>query len=199
MDAAVGEDGSRPAPPTGARLRAAAGPHRGGGLDADSQLVQEQVAEALGRGYLVNALSSREIVEVYQVRRLLELEAARLACGRHTPVMVARLQGLIEEMVAADPGDTSLLFELNRRFHRTLLEPCDNQQLLKMLDTLWDHPVNRRITRSYVREAGSPQTMIDEHRALLAAAADGDEELLLALTSDHLRTGYDEASQSVSG
>lgn len=192
-----------------------------GDLAEDSQLVQEQVAESLGvsrtpvrdalnrlaheglvtwnpgHGYLVNGLTSREIREVYQVRRTLELEAARLACGRHDAVLLARLNALIEEMAAADPKDSAVQFELNRRFHRTLVEPCDNHLLLKMLDTLWDHPVNRRITRSYLQEAGSTEAMIGEHRELLAAAAASNEALLIELTSHHLMTGYDDATQAI--
>ena len=192
-----------------------------GELAEDSQLVQEQVAEALGvsrtpvrdalnrlaheglvtwnpgRGYLVNGLTNREIREVYEVRRTLEVEATRLACGRHDPVLLARLATLIEEMAAADPKDPVVHFELNRRFHRTLVEPCDNHLLLKMLDTLWDHPINRRITRSYLQEAGSSETMVAEHRQLLAAAAAADEALLMELTSHHLMTGYDEATQAL--
>lgn len=192
-----------------------------GELAEDVQLVQEQVAESLGvsrtpvrdalnrlaheglvtwnpgRGYLVNGLSTREVREIYQVRRLLEVEATRLACGQHGTAVLARLAALIEDMAAADPQDAVVQFDLNRQFHRTLVEPCDNHVLLKMLDTLWDHPVNRRITRSYLLEAGSSEAMIDEHRELLAAAAEGSESKLLDLTAHHLMTGYDDAMHAL--
>lgn len=192
-----------------------------GELPEDSQLIQEQVAESLGvsrtpvrdalnrlaleglvtwnpgRGYLVNGLTNREIGEVYQVRRILELEATRLACGKHTGLMIARLHSLIDEMAAADPHDPAAHFDLNRGFHRALVEPCDNLLLLKMLDTLWDHPVNRRITRSYLQEAGSADAMVSEHRALLAAAEATDEAQLLALAELHLSSGYDEAAHAL--
>lgn len=194
-----------------------------GELTEDAQLVQEQVAESLGvsrtpvrdalnrlaheglvtwnpgRGYLVNGLTNREIREVHGVRRTLELEATRLACGRHSPVLLAQLAALIEEMRAADSKDPAVQFELNRRFHRSLVEPCDNHLLLKMLDTLWDHPINRRITRSYLQEAGSSDAMIAEHEQLLVAAKAADEPQLLKLTSHHLVTGYDEATNALYG
>lgn len=194
-----------------------------GELPGDSKIVQEQVADSLGvsrtpvrealnrlaheglvtwlpgGGYLVNELSSREIVEVYQVRRTLEVEATQLASGRHGAVHLAQLTALIEEMAVADPADSAAQFELNRRFHRALVAPCDNALLLKILDTLWDHPVNRRITRSYVSDAGNVGLMIADHRALAAAAAAGDEERLVELTRHHLSTGYDEALQATTG
>jgi DNA-binding GntR family transcriptional regulator len=192
-----------------------------GELAADAQLIQEQVAESLGvsrtpvrdalnrlaheglvtwlpgRGYLVNPLTPKDVTEVYQVRRILETEAARLACGRHDAVSLARLGNLIDQMAASDADDTAAMFDLNHQFHRALVQPCDNELLLKMLDTLWDHPVNRRITRSYLHTAGSAQAMLDEHRELLAAAADADEERLVALTAEHLLSGYDEAARDV--
>lgn len=191
-----------------------------GELAEDSHLVQEQVAEALGvsrtplrdalnrlaheglvtwipgTGYVVNGLAEQDIVEVYQVRSNLEVMATRLAVGKHAPALISRLNTLIEEMAAADPEDASRQFELNRQFHRTIVEPCNNRLLLKMLDGLWDHPVNRRITRSYVHDAANVELMVKEHRDMLAAAADADEERLVALTEHHLSSGYDEALHS---
>lgn len=193
-----------------------------GTLQADAQLVQEQIAEALGvsrtpvrdalqrltheglvtwnpgRGYLVNELTGREVIEVYEVRRLLELEAARLSAGRHDSVIASRLTSLIEEMAATPSDDVAAQFDLNRKFHRALVEPCNNRLLLKMLDTLWDHPINRRITRSYLQQAGSAEAMIAEHRELVAAALSGDDKVLTGLVKAHLSSGYDEAVQAVS-
>lgn len=194
-----------------------------GELAEDAQLVQEQVAEALGvsrtpvrdglnqlaheglvtwipgRGYLVNALSERDVVEVFQARRLLEVEAARLAYGKHDQALISRLNALIEDMAATADDDITRLFELNRSFHRTLVEPCGNSLLLKMLDTLWDHPVNRRITGSYMAAAGTAAEMIGEHRDLLAAAAGTDEARFLDLVAHHITTGYDDAARAVTG
>lgn len=192
-----------------------------GELAADSQLVQEQVAESMGvsrtpvrdalnrlvheglvtwlpgQGYLINGLTDQEIVEVFQVRRALEMEATRLAAGRHDAAAISRLRALIEEMAVADPEDAALLFDLNRRFHRALVTPCGNKLLLNMLDTLWNHPVNRRITRSYLHGAGSSARMIEEHRELLEAAATHEGERMLALTEHHLTTGYGETSPAI--
>lgn len=188
-----------------------------GELAAESQLVQEQLAESLGvsrtpvrdglnrlaheglvtwvpgGGYVVNELTRQDIVEVYQVRLNLELLATRLSHGRHDAASLSRLNTLIEEMAAADPRDAARQFELNRRFHRALIEPCENSLLLKMLDNLWDHPVNRRITRSYVHDPANVGLMVQEHREMLAAAADADVDRLLELSEHHMSTGYTEA------
>jgi len=187
-----------------------------GALAADVPLVQEQVAEKLGvsrtpvrdalnrlahenlvtwlpgSGYIVNALQPHEITDVYQVRQSLETLALRLACGRHDQAQLARLTAVIEDMAAADPADSAAQFELNRQFHMSLSEPCGNALLLRMINALWDHPVNRRITRSYVHDAANVSLMVGEHRAILEAARAADPELLVRLATEHMYTGYGE-------
>ncbi len=186
-----------------------------GGLVPGTSLVQEQIAErlgvsrtpvreALGRlvheglaewvaggGYVVRDLGDQQITEVHQVRQTLESLALRLASGRFTRLQLARLEALVEEMAATPPGEVAAHFDLNRRFHRGLVEPCANALLVTMIDQLWDHPVNRRITRSYVlTDPANVERMVREHRALLAAAAAGDEEELVARYAAHVRDGY---------
>lgn len=194
-----------------------------GGLAADTPLVQEQVAERLGvsrtpvrdalnrlahenlvtwqpgSGYLVNALQSNDIAEVYQVRQSLETLALRLACGNHNQAQLTRITAVIEDMAAADPSDAAAQFDLNRTFHMSLVEPCGNALLLRMIDMLWDHPVNRRITRSYVHDTGNVPLMVSEHSALLDAARAGDEQHLIDLATQHMYTGYRETLPEDSG
>jgi DNA-binding GntR family transcriptional regulator len=194
-----------------------------GELAADTALVQEQVAERLGvsrtpvrdalnrlahenlvtwlpgNGYIVNALQPDDIAEVYQVRQSLETLALRLACGHHNQAQLTRLAATIEDMTAADPADAATQFELNRTFHMSLVEPCGNALLLRLIDTLWNHPVNRRITRSYVHDAGNVALMVSEHEALLDAARTGNEERLISLATQHMYTGYQETLPEDSG
>ena len=188
-----------------------------GGLLPGDKLVQEQLAAELGvsrtpvrealtalsreglvravhgSGYVVSELSDEDITEVSQVRERLETMALELACGRLTGLQRVRVEAAIEEMVEADPADAALQFDLNRRFHQAIIAPCPNQFLLSTIDQLWDHPVNRRITRSYIKGDDDVTTMIKEHRELLQASLDGDPGRLLELATEHMRAGYDHA------
>lgn len=179
-----------------------------------SQLVQEQLADDLGisrtpirdalnrltqeglvtwrpgLGYVVNDLSDEEIIHVHQVRERLESLALELACGRLDRVQEARVRLLIEEMVAADPSDAKAQYDLNRRFHQAIIEPCGNPLLLSILDQLWDNPLSRRITRSYIHDEKNVRRMIDEHREILQASLDDDRERLLRLALEHMTEGY---------
>ncbi len=190
-----------------------------GRYPAGSQLVQEQVAdelgvsrtpvrEALGRlaaeglvawvprsGYTVNALTDADITDVFEVRQSLELLALRQACGQLSRIQAARVRVLIAEMDAADPSDASAQFELNRRFHQAMTEPCRNRYLLGLLDQLWGNPVSRRITGSYLHDAGSVARMVAEHEQILQASLDDDLETLLRLAEQHMSDGYADARQ----
>jgi DNA-binding GntR family transcriptional regulator len=123
------------------------------------------VLPLVGSGFFVRRLSDSEITEVAQVRENLKLMALRLACGKHSRVQLAGLTTLIEEMAAADPTDFAAHFQLNRRFHRALIEPCGNNLLVGMIDQLWDHPINRRITRFYLlRDPSNVDAMVQQPR-----------------------------------
>lgn len=162
--------------------------------DALNRLTQEGLATwRPGLGYVVNDLSDEEIVHVHQVRERLEGLALELACGRLDRVQVARVRLLIAEMVAADPKDAKAQYELNRRFHQTLVEPCGNSLLLSLLDQLWDNPLSRRITRSYIHDEKNVGRMIAEHEQILQASLDGDLDRLLRLAKDHMQEGYEDS------
>jgi DNA-binding GntR family transcriptional regulator len=188
-----------------------------GELDADQQLVQKDLAEMLGvsrtpvrdalnrltheglvtyvpgTGHIVNGLTAQDVIDIYQVRYTLETLAVRMAAGRHSSAELARLRSLIEEMAAEADGTASRYFDLNREFHVALIAPCGNRMLMQLVNTLWDHPVNRRITRSYVREPTNVDKMIAEHRELLDVAATGDADQLAQLISGHMEVGYGDA------
>lgn len=188
-----------------------------GAYAADAQLVQEQLAdelgvsrtpvrEALGRlaaeglvawvprsGYTVNALTDSDITEVFEVRRSLEVLALRQSCGALSRTQAATVRLLIAQMADADPADAAVQFELNRRFHQAMTEPCPNRYLLLLLDQLWNNPVSRRITGSYIHDAANVTRMISEHERLLQASLDNDAETLVRLATQHMTQGYGDA------
>lgn len=161
--------------------------------DALNRLAQEGLVTSVhGSGYLVNDLTDQDITDVFQVRERLEVMALRMSCGKLDRVQVARIRTLIEEMAAADPTDAGAQFELNRRFHQAMIEPCGNRFLLMVLDQLWDHPVSRRITRSYIHDAENVSLMIGEHQQILQASLDADAGRLVELSTTHMTAGYGE-------
>ncbi|MFF9479417.1 GntR family transcriptional regulator [Streptomyces sp. NPDC014733] len=178
-------------------------------LPPETQLVQGQVADALevsrtpvrdalnrltherlvtwtpGHGHVVNEVRAQDIRYVYQVREPLEALAARQSAGRHSAVQISRLNALVEEMALIDPADCDAQFSLNRRFHMSLFEPCENFVLLQMIESLWDHPLTLRITRSYEHNADAVADAVATHRDIVHAAREGDPDRLAELMTAH--------------
>lgn len=155
--------------------------------DALTRLTHEGLATLVpGQGYIVNNLTDQDVAQVYEVRRVLESLAAQQACGMHTPLQLLRLRGLIDESELLDPDDATELFRLSRKFHAGLIEPCPNSYLLGILDSIWAHPIQLRITMTYQQGREHQTKVVADHRRVLQALTDADVNgLTAALTACH--------------
>ncbi|POX48885.1 GntR family transcriptional regulator [Streptomyces sp. Ru71] len=144
------------------------------------------------QGAFVHEPTEEEADQLLTVRTLLEAEAARLAAASADDAGVARLEELCaqgEEAVAADDVDGAVA--LNARFHATIMELAGNAVLADLAAQ-----VDRRVRWYYTpvaRQRGQ-QSWI-EHRALIAAIAEGDEQRATRLMrehTEHTRRSYHE-------
>lgn len=83
-------------------------------------------------GAVVRRLDYPEIMELYEMRSVLEGTAARLAARAASPVELDELQAINAEMAAAG-DDGAALVRLNRQFHRRVLDAARNRYLLKSM------------------------------------------------------------------
>ncbi len=92
-------------------------------LEADG-IVQHQPRV----GAVVRTLGQQEIVELYEMRIVLEKTAATLAAKHASQAEIETLRGLNADMATAahDPGKVAAL---NRQFHRCILDAARNQFL----------------------------------------------------------------------
>jgi DNA-binding GntR family transcriptional regulator len=125
------------------------------------------------RGAFVARLSITDIKEIYLVREVLEETAAQLAVPRLTPQKLAELAALIEKMEGAtQANDYVLLFDLNRAFHFTIYEACNNSLLVQMISGLWDR--SRRYRQLYTHLPQRASQALVEHKDIYAACKAGD-------------------------
>ncbi|MCZ9883061.1 GntR family transcriptional regulator [Arthrobacter sp. B2a2-09] len=148
--------------------------------DALNRLVHEGLATLVpGAGYFATTLTRSAVEEVYEVRKALEIMAIRQCGAKYTNLQLARLELLIAEGAAsADPEE---LFTATRAFHLGLAAPAPNGFLLKTLESVWDNPVQRLISRSYPLDDAKLERVADAHRKILAAARANDLETLIPL------------------
>lgn len=122
-----------------------------------------------GRGYIINQLEETEISDVFDVRYALEALAVQRACGHYTPQQLLRMSSLTEETALIDPSDNLELFRLGQAFHIALVEPAGNSFLLSVLTSIWNHPIQKRITMTYRQGTDYQNKVVDDHRQILEA------------------------------
>ncbi|MFE3856539.1 GntR family transcriptional regulator [Streptomyces griseorubiginosus] len=144
------------------------------------------------QGAFVHEPTDEEADQLLTVRTLLEAEAARLAAANAGSAGIAALEALCvqgEEAVAADDVDAAVA--LNARFHAKVMELAGNAVLAELAGQ-----VDRRVRWYYTpiaRQRGR-QSWI-EHRELIAAIADRDEQRATAVMrqhTEHTRKMYQE-------
>lgn len=92
------------------------------------------VAHLPRQGATIRSLDHAEVVELYEMRAVLEGTAARLATRAASEIEIAELIALNAELAAAPAGAQAR--EVNRQFHRMLLESARNRFLLKSMSAL---------------------------------------------------------------
>ena len=148
------------------------------------------------RGAVVRAVESRDVHEVCQVRRVLECEATRRACGR---ICLAELHALAADIkrltVVARPSGAFIAQAraLDSRLHDLIADCCDNAFLAKELsrlkvlfrafrDVAWEHSGARNDFHRLAEEAR-------EHLAIVEALLAGDARAAARAMARHIHSG----------
>ena len=137
------------------------------------------------RGVRILQTSIHDLEEIFEIRLLLEVPAARRAAGRMAPVEVKGLRGHLASMErAAEAGDVARLWVHDRQFHRALMMASGNRRLAEYVDTLRDMVLVRGVTTA--GRARSLEAIVGEHQAILVCVEAGDAEGTAAALSDHI-------------
>lgn len=125
-------------------------------------------------GAVRRRISRAELLEVLEVRRALEVEAARLAAQRRKPDDVERLRALLAERgVAWEAGDVERFVERDVALHRAIAAASGNPMLSELYED-FSAALPAAIRTSISTEAPE-RDELHLHDALVAAIADGDE------------------------
>ncbi len=146
------------------------------------------------KGYRVSPLlTPTQVADLMHVRRLLEVDAARLAARRiRVPdlMMVEKLlQQILDESACVEVGSWSHGYrqfnQLDKQFHETIVGAAGNQFLLAAYRSLNVHIELGRFYRVF-REMDQEQTCV-EHAAIVQALRDHDAEQAAVAVESHLR------------
>ena len=139
------------------------------------------------RGAVVSELSYREVVEITELRLILEPSALRKAFEFLGEEEFVRAEEVLEEIdLEEDLG--SRWGELNWRFHATLFAPADRPRLLEVIKT--QHTAYERYLRVHLvlSDYEKPQR---EHYKLLELCRQKDLDAASKLLSNHVEDTAD--------
>jgi DNA-binding GntR family transcriptional regulator len=138
------------------------------------------------RGFRVLRRSPEHIAEVFQLRLLLEVPAARHAAARAGPELAGQLRAQLDAMhAAAAAGDEPRVARLDRGFHELMLDVSQNRMLTSIVAGLRDRLL--AVGASTADRSRSLADIAQEHEPILAALAAGDPDAAAAAVACHLR------------
>jgi DNA-binding GntR family transcriptional regulator len=166
-------------------------------LDLGATPAREAALELVARGLLVHeshrgvrvaALDPERARHVYEVRALLEGEAARLSAERADDEAVLHLTRHTQAMERAfETGERKRLAAADERFHRALCEGAGNPVLMRQIEVMWEQFPRYMLWRKRERVAES----LREHKAILRHFSRGDGDAPAAAVRNHILHGLD--------
>ena len=126
----------------------------------------------MNKGAIVNTIDRKFVQDIFEMRILLEAEAAKKAAenGMETEALLRRLTDMQAHLNSLDVRDYEAL---NQEIHQSIWRAADNHQLTAYLLELWNGP---SVGRGENAAAHHYQASTDEHIVLLEAVRDRQPE-----------------------
>lgn len=136
------------------------------------------------RGAVVSSLVRIPVVEVEEIRGLLEAMAARLAAERMTEDELARLRRLVEEMteLTSDMREPRTRLEDVSVFHQLIRAGSRNDFITRFVDTLTPF---ERVHREEYLDPDEARRILEEHAAICEALVERDGATAERLMAEH--------------
>jgi GntR family transcriptional regulator, transcriptional repressor for pyruvate dehydrogenase complex len=139
-----------------------------------------------GMGFVSDLLTGPTLLELHQVRRIIEPVATGMASSRMTEADFAELAGCLARMEAAET--TQAFIAADEEFHRIIVVASGNATLASLIQNLSGGTLRARLWRS-VREQGAIEATTRRHREIYDALRSGDAERASAIDLIHLSEG----------
>jgi DNA-binding GntR family transcriptional regulator len=124
--------------------------------DALQILIKMGIAVNVPRqGVIVRPFSRKALMELFEVRQILEGSAIKLVIQRITPVLLAELNGLMREQLdCLKMKDVKRQEKLDDTFHRTLYKAAENDTLIDLIIANWERIKQARCSSTVLQEHG---------------------------------------------
>jgi DNA-binding GntR family transcriptional regulator len=157
--------------------------------DALNRLEAEGLAQTLtrGGGMTVADATEREMVDIYELRAILDGASTRLACERMTEDELTRLQAVVEDTRrATEARDLQAIVRTHAAFHELIYSASGNAELVRVARNLWARSSRYRIIA--LSDEDNARRGLEQHAAILEAIRARDAARAVALADEHDRS-----------
>ena len=139
-----------------------------------------------GLGFAIDLLQEHNLLEVIEVRRMLEPVATAAAAGRIGDAALAELRAILQQMEDTR-DDIELMIQHDIAFHRVVIQANGNETLTSVLEGLSGRTIRARVWRGLL-EGNAAERTLSEHAAIYDALAARDGALAQAAAMVHINT-----------
>lgn len=136
-----------------------------------------------GLGFAADLMRDESLLELWDVRMLLEPPATAMAAEKISEDSLTELASILDQM--RQTTDDSLLVRHDARFHELVAQESGNQTLASLLAGLSSRTMRARIWHG-VREAGASAVTVSQHADILRALRAHDPVMAHAAAVMHV-------------
>ncbi len=157
--------------------------------EALQQLESERLIERTRRGRFVRQIQPEEVFDIYDVLKVLEASAARMASERATAWNLLQLRTVHQSMVDLTEPNAPRRAELNREFHAVLAAAAHSPTTARVLLQLNSSLIVTVRTTLAVEERW--HAALAEHEELVEAIARRDGDAAARIAEEHMVAARD--------
>lgn len=154
--------------------------------DALNRLEAEGLVKTLSRagGVVVAETNEQEMVDIYELRAILDTASTRLACERMSDDDLRRLQEAVEKTEqVTKAADLNAIVQAHAEFHSLIYAVCGNAELTRVARNLWDRSYRFRVLALSNEE--NARRGLAQHKAILAALKARDPVQAAVAAEEH--------------
>jgi GntR family transcriptional regulator, transcriptional repressor for pyruvate dehydrogenase complex len=137
-----------------------------------------------GLGFAADLMQDESLLELWEIRMLLEPAATARAAEKISEDRLAELTEILERM-RQSVDDESVLVHHDARFHELVAQSAGNQTLASILGSVSSRTMRARIWHG-VRDAGASEATVSQHAEILEALRSRDPKMAHAAAVLHV-------------
>ncbi len=147
-------------------------------------------------GYISKPLTQKDLMEIIELRALLESYAAYLATLNYDAKTVAKLKKINAKAAKLlKSNETEKFFKNNSEFHSVLYYASRNKRLLSIIDSLLDGFTRYRLMLLHISKM--PEESYKDHESMIKAMEEKNEKKVREIVKSHILKGGKKLIESI--